>query len=164
MKRGKATNRLLDFYLGIPLLNAFASIRQRGVHPDRPGRIGLLFNPALGDTLLASAATQDIRGIYSEAKLIFFATIANAAAAQLLPGIDAIEILPITRPIESVRILRQSGLDMMLDFTAWQRVTALYTLMSGAPFTAGFERKKQHRHRGYDQTVPHQGDCHELEN
>ena len=164
MKRGKATNRLLDFYLGIPLLNAFASVRRRGVHPDSPGRIGLLFNPALGDTLLASAATQDIRGIYPKAKLILFATSANAAAAQLLPDIDAIEILPITRPFESIRILRQSGLDMMLDFTAWQRVTALYTLMSGAPFTAGFERKKQHRHRGYDQTVPHQGDCHELEN
>jgi len=164
MKRGKATNRLLDFYAGIPVLNLFASIRRRGVHPESPRRIGLLFNPALGDTLLASAVTQDIRGIYPDAKLILFATSANAAAARLLPEIDAIEILPITHPVESIRILRQSNLDMMLDFTAWQRITALYTLMSGARFTAGFERKKQYRHRGYDKTVPHQGDCHELEN
>ena len=164
MKRGNATNRVLDFYLGIPLLNTFASLRRRGVHPENPRRIGLLFNPALGDTLLASAVTQDIRSIYPEARLILFATSANAAAAQLLPGIDAIETLPITRPFESIRILRQSGLDMMLDFTAWQRITAFYTLMSGARFTVGFERKKQHRHRGYDKTAPHRGDCHELEN
>jgi heptosyltransferase III len=164
MKRGKAANRLLDFYLGIPLLNLFASLRRKGVHPDRPGRIGLLFNPALGDTLLASAVTQDIRGIYPEAKVILFATSANSAAAQLLPGIDAIEILPITRPFKSIRILRKSSLDLMLDFTAWQRITAVYTLMSGAQFTAGFARKKQYRHRGYDQTVSHQGDCHEIEN
>ena len=27
MKLGKATNRHLDFYLGIPLLNSFASVR-----------------------------------------------------------------------------------------------------------------------------------------
>ena len=134
------------------------------MHPESPRRIGLLFNPALGDTLLASAVTQDIRGIYPDAKLILFATSANAAAARLLPALDAIEILPITRPLESIRILRQSSLDMMLDFTAWQRITALYTLMSGAPFTAGFERRKQYRHRGYDKTVLHRGDCHELEN
>lgn len=164
MKRGRATNRLIDFYLGIPVLNLFASIRRRGEHPESPRRIGLLFNPALGDTLLASAVTQDIRGIYPDAKLILFATSANAAAARLLPEIDAIEILPITHPVESIRLLRRSSLDMMLDFTAWQRITALYTLMSGARFTAGFERKKQYRHRGYDKTVPHQGDCHELEN
>jgi len=52
----------------------------------------------------------------------------------------------------------------MLDFTAWQRLTAVYSLLSGARFRVGFERRKQHRHRGFDKTVPHLGDCHELEN
>lgn len=52
----------------------------------------------------------------------------------------------------------------MLDFTSWQRLTAIYTLLSGARFTVGFERKKQFRHDGYDRTVIHSGDCHELEN
>lgn len=164
MMRGKASNRWIDFYLGIPVLNFFAAIRRKGQHPKAPERIGLLFNPALGDTLLASAATQDIRVLYPQATLILFATIANSAAARLLPGIDAIEILPITHPIESIRILRRNKLDLLLDFTAWQRITALYTLLSGAQFTAGFQRKKQYRHRGYDHIVPHQGDCHELEN
>ena len=164
MKRGKVTNRLLDFYLGIPILNLLASFRSRGVYPKQPERIGLLFNPALGDTLLASTATQDVRSLFPKAKLILFAGSSNVAAAKLLPEIDEIKSLPISRPIKAIRILRQCDLDLMLDFTAWQRITALYTLLSGARFKVGFERQKQYRHRGYDKTVPHRGDCHELEN
>jgi len=164
MKRGKATNRLLDFYLGIPVLNLLASLRRRGRYPENPDRIGLLFNPAMGDTLLASAAVQDVRSIFPASKLILFAAKTNIAAARLLPAIDTVEMLPIGRPFEAVRVLRRCKLDLMLDFTSWQRVTAFYTMMSGAKFTVGFERKQQLRHRGYDKTVPHQGDCHEVEN
>ena len=164
MQRGRAFNRILDFYLGIPLLTLLAFVRRRGSLPARPGRIGILLNPALGDTLIASAAIQDLRVLYPEATLILFATQLNMAAAKLLPAIDSIEELPITRPIRSVRILRSSKLDLMLDFTAWQRITAIYSLLSGARFKVGFERKRQHRHRGYDKTVPHRGDCHELDN
>jgi len=164
MKRGRATNRLLDFYLGIPVLNLLASFRRRGIRPQNPETIGLLFNPAMGDTLLASAATQDVRTIYPDAKIILFAAKTNIAAARLLPAVDAIEMLPISRPIEALRVLRRHKLDLMLDFTSWQRITAFYTMISGAKFTVGFERKQQFRHRGYDKTVPHRGDCHEVDN
>ena len=164
MKRGKATNRLLDFYLGIPVLNLLASFRRAGVCRKSPERIGLLFNPALGDTLLASAAIQDIRSIFPHAKLILFVANSNLAAAKLLPEVDVIEMLPITRPWQAIPILRRWNLDLMLDFTAWQRITAMYTLLSGARFKVGFEREKQYRHRGYDKTILHRSDCHELEN
>src|ERR1700678_3253050 len=123
MQRGKALNRFLDFYVGIPLLNLLASLKRRGVYPERPGRVGLLFNPALGDTLLASAAIQDVRALFPQAKLILFAASPNLAAAGLLPAIDVIEVLSLTRPLESIRVLRRNNLDLMLDFTAWQRLT-----------------------------------------
>jgi heptosyltransferase I len=164
MQRGKATNRLADVYLGIPALNLLASFRRRRKCLEHPSRIGLLFNPALGDTLLASAATQEIRALFPRAELILFATNTNAAAAELLPAIDRIESLPITHPLAAIRTLRRCALDWMLDFTSWQRITAIYTLLSGARFTVGFERKGQYRQRGYDSTVTHRGDCHELEN
>jgi len=164
MKRGKATNRMLDFYLGIPILNLIASFRRRGRFPHDPRAIGLLLNPALGDTMLASAAVQDVRSVFPSARLILFATPSNAAAARLLPAIDQIEMLPITRPLEALRILKGCELDLLLDFTSWQRITAFYSRMSGAKFTVGFERKGQFRHRGYDATVSHHGDCHEVEN
>jgi ADP-heptose:LPS heptosyltransferase len=124
----------------------------------------LLLNPALGDTLLASAATQEIRFLFPDAKLILFVTSTNATAAALLPAIDRIELLPITRPFAAIRALRRCALDWMLDFTSWQRITATYTLLSGARFTVGFNRKGQHRQRGYDSVVTHRSDCHELEN
>lgn len=164
MKRGSSLNRYLDRYLGIPLLYLLAVFRRRAEYRQPPRRIGILFNPALGDTLLASAPVQEIRILYPDAKLIAFATQANVAAARLIPGIDAIEMLPISRPLRSIHVLRKCDLDMMLDLTAWQRITAIYSLLSGAAFTIGFERAHQHRHWGYDKTVPHRGDCHELEN
>jgi heptosyltransferase III len=164
MQRGKSINRLIDSSIGIPLLNLLASFRCSRIEPEHPRRVGLLFNPALGDTLLGSAATQEIRSTFPDANLILFAAASNAAAARLLPDVDAIEVLPITRPLQSIRMIRRCGLDMMLDFTAWQRITALYTLLSGARFTVGFERRNQYRHRGYDRTVLHRGDCHELQN
>jgi ADP-heptose:LPS heptosyltransferase len=164
MRRGKASNRILDFFLGIPVLNLIACFCRRGALPENPKRIGILLNPALGDTLLASAAIQDIRALFPAATLILFAASPNMAAAKLLPAVDSIEALPLTRPLTAIRILRNHKLDLMLDFTAWQRLTAMYSLLSGAKFKVGFERDKQHRHRAYDSTVPHRGDCHEIEN
>jgi len=164
MQRGKVTNRLLDFFLGIPVLNVLASFRRRKTYPEHPRRIGLLFNPALGDTLLASAASQELRALFPSAELILFATNTNMASAKLLPAIDTIEMLPIAHPYAAIKTIRRCALDLMLDFTSWQRITALYTLLSGARFTVGFERTGQHRHRGYDRTIIHHSDCHELEN
>jgi len=164
MQRGKALNRYIDYYLGIPLLNILATFKVRQTYPENPKLVGLLFNPALGDTLLASAATQDIRSLFPTAKLILFAATSNVAAARLLPGIDEIDVLPITRPYDAIKKLRQSKLDLMLDFTSWQRITALYSLMSRAKYTVGFDRKGQFRRRAYDRTVPHLGNCHELDN
>jgi heptosyltransferase III len=164
MKRGSALNRLLDYYFGIPLLKCLAWCHKRSIYCDRPDRIGILFSPALGDTLLASAAIQEVRTLYPDARLIAFVTQANASAASLIAGLDALEMLRITQPIRSIRMMRKCNLDLLFDFTAWQRLTAIYTLLSGAAYKVGFERVHQHRHCGYDMTVEHRGDCHELEN
>jgi len=164
LKRGKVSNRLLDRYLGIPVLNFLACFKRQREFPRNPGRIGILLNPAMGDTILGSAAVQDIRATFPQSRLVLFAAKSNWAAARMLPGIDEIELLPITQPMKAVRLLRRHRLDLMLDFTSWQRTTALYTLLSGASFKVGFRRKKQYRHRGYDASVPHFGDCHELAN
>lgn len=164
MKRGKATNRLLDYYLGIPVLNVLACFRRKRHMPAHIKGIGILVNPALGDTLLSSAVVQDVHALYPTASITLFCASSNYAAAALLPHVDKLEIIPITRPWNAIRTLRKTRLDILLDFTSWQRLTAFYALMSGARFTLGFKRKKQHRHRGYDATVDHRSTNHELEN
>ena len=60
--------------------------------------------------------------------------------------------------------MREEKLDVLIDFSSWQRLTAFYAMMSGARFTAGFRTAGQYRHRGYDRVVEHRNDRHELEN
>ncbi len=164
MKRGKPTNRLLDRYIGIPVLNLLTLFHHRRKRPETVNRIGVLVNPALGDTMLASAAVRDLREQFPRAKLIFFAARSNVAVARMMPEIDVLEVIPLTRPWKAIRQMREAGLDLLVDFTSWQRLTAMISYFSGARFRVGFERAAQHRHRGYDVAVPHLGSCHELEN
>lgn len=167
MQRGKIKNRLLDYWLGIPLLNLLAILMRAGRQRSWPKgiqRIGLICSPALGDTLLFSAVAQDIQSQYPDVELIHFCMKQNLAAAQLIPWSARRVILDLTKPFECIRQMRSERLDVLLDFTSWQRLTAFYTLMSGSRFTAGFRSAGQHRGRGYDLAIEHRSDRHEVDN
>ena len=164
MRRGSTANRVLDFYIGIPLLNVLALFLRRDVYPEAIHRVGIMTNPALGDTLIASGPIQDVREAFPSQELILFATPSNVTAANVVPGIDRIELISLTRPLQAIHRLRSAQIDLMLDFTAWQRLTALLTLFSGAKYTLGFCTAGQHRHRGYSLSVAHRSDQHELAN
>jgi heptosyltransferase III len=170
MRRGSKVNRLMDFWLGIPLLNILAIAivaGRRRTWPERVKKVGVLCSPALGDTLLFSAALQDIRahfpGTNSESvQIVHFCMNQNIAAAELIPGADRRVLVNLTKVGETIRRFRAERLDVMLDFSSWQRLTAFYSMMAGARFTAGFRTKGQHRGRGYDLTVEHRNDRHEV--
>lgn len=122
-------------------------------------------SPALGDTLLFSAVLQDLRRHFGQqVEIVHFCMKPNLAAAELIPGADRRIVIELTNPPATIRAMRAEHLDAMLDFSSWQRLTAFYTLMSGAKFTAGFTTAGQHRGRGYDLQVEHRNDCHEVEN
>jgi heptosyltransferase I len=88
----------------------------------------------------------------------------NLAAAELIPCSARRVVISLTSPKESIRQIRREHLDVLLDFTSWQRLTAFYALMSGSRFTAGFRTAGQHRSRGYDVVVDHRSDRHEVDN
>lgn len=157
----------MDYWLGIPLLNLFAicmKTRGRRVWPTEIRRVGLMCSPALGDTLLFSAVEQDVRASFPRAELIHFCMKQNFAAAELLPWADRRVTISLTKPAESIRRMRSEQLDVLLDFTSWQRLTAFYSLMARAKFTVGFETPGQSRGRGYDVRVEHRSDRHEVDN
>lgn len=164
MRRGRKTNRLLDYWVGIPLLNALATFHIRRVWPERVERIGVMCSPALGDTLLFSAVAVDLRRAFPQAELVHFCMRQNLAAAELIPGIDRRVVLDLTKPAQGIANIRVEHLDVLLDFSSWQRLTAFYTMMSGARFTAGFGSTGQRRGRGFDLTVEHRADRHEVDN
>ena len=164
MQRGKPRNRLADYWLGTPLLNLLASLHRRRVPPRRIEHLGVMCSPALGDTLLFSAALQDVRAAFPDVRITHVCMRQNLAAAEIIPGADRRLEINLTRPLETIQLMRAERFDALLDFTSWQRLTALFTLMSGARYTAGFESPGQHRSRGYDRTVPHREDRHEVQN
>lgn len=164
MKRGSQKNRFVDFYIGIPFLALASMARKKNDWPSHVRRIGLLPNPALGDTLLCSGPIFDVREAFPSAEIVLFATAANTAAAKLLPGINEIRPISVTNPLDAIRRVRHSGLDLFLDFTSWQRVTAFIATLSGARFVVGYSTPGQFRHYGYDRAATHRRDRHELEN
>ena len=164
MRRGSTKNRLLDFWGGTPLLNLLAAMRRRRSAPADPRRIGVMCSPALGDTLLFSAVLQDLRSAFPSAHIVHLCFRQNLIAAEILPGADERVLLHLTSPYQTIRALRAQALDALLDFTSWQRLTAFFTLLSGARYTAGFRTAGQYRDRGYDRAVEHSADLHEVDN
>jgi ADP-heptose:LPS heptosyltransferase len=164
MQRGRKSNRILDYWIGIPLLNVLATFHRSRRAPAQILKIGVMCSPALGDTLLFSAALQDLRSAYPQAQITHICTRQNLAAAEIIPGADERLLIDLKKPWPSVVSLRSKHFDVLLDFTSWQRLTAFYTLMAGAKYTVGFRTPGQNRSRGYDRTVEHRSDCHEVVN
>ena len=164
MQRGRPLNRILDYWVGTPLLNLLATFRRRRQPPRNVTHVGLLCSPALGDTLLFSAALQDVRLAYPDARLTHICTGQNLAAAEVIAGADDRLLIDLTRPLATLRLLRAQAFDVLLDFTSWQRLTAFYTMLAGSSYTVGFQTAGQHRSRAYDRTVLHRNDRHELAN
>jgi len=166
MRRGSKRNRILDYWVGIPLLNLLSMFRVRRRRlPENIRRVGVMCSPALGDTLLFSGALRDLRRHFgNQVEIVHFCMRSNLAAAEIIPGAGRRVVIDLIDPVATVKLIRAEGLDAMFDFSSWQRLTAFYSMMSGANFTAGFTTAGQYRGRGYDLPVEHRDDRHEVEN
>jgi heptosyltransferase III len=161
--RGDRRLRVLDATLGVGLLTAVGTLRRRRARPDDVRRIGLMKSTGIGDMILLSGVVKDVAAAFPEADTILFAGDDNRDVAQLVEGVEVVA-LPMGEPWEAVRRLRARRLDVLADFGQWTRVEALCALLSRARYTIGFETPGQRRHYGFDETVRHAGDVHELEN
>jgi len=146
------------------MLNFLATFRHHRHIPSEFNRIGVICSPALGDTLLFSGPLQDLRAAQPAAHIIHICMKQNLAAAEIIPGADERLLIDLTSPFDTIQKLRTQRLDILLDFSSWQRLTAFYTMLSDAIFTLGFRTPGQHRDRGYDLVVDHTRNRHELEN
>jgi ADP-heptose:LPS heptosyltransferase len=162
--RGSSRARLLDRYLGIPLVFLAGNCRRKRSIPARPGRIGLLNTAAVGDTVLMSGPLADLRAAYPNAEIVFLSGPSNYEAACLLQGADIVIKLPVFSPLAAIKTVRELKIDLLLDFGPWSRLNAIIAICSGAECIAGFRTSAQGRHFGYDLVVEHSGDAHELEN
>jgi heptosyltransferase-3 len=165
MKRGKVANRLLDRYVGIAALGALSIVNRRRMRPAVFRTIGILASPTVGDTLLTSGAVLGVRRAFPSSRITYFCALGGSrAAVKLIPGIDAIQPIEITKPFHTIQIIRKCKLDLIIDFSQWQRTTALFSGLSGARYRLGFRSNGQFRHWLYDEAVQHSRDCHEIDN
>lgn len=162
-ERGNPRLRLLDRYLGIPVVAAGGLLRRRRPVPRDPQRIGVLNSTTIGDTVLLSAVLRDLAAAFPSAEVILFAGPGNSSIARLIEGIT-VEPIRLTDPRGAIRAVRATKPDVVLDFDQWPRIEAVYCLFSGARFRAGFRSAGQHRHYAYDASVEHSAESHELDN
>lgn len=162
--RGNPILHFADRYVGIPAVVCLGHLRRKGTVPPNIGTIGLLKTGAIGDTVLLSAVIADLRCTFPHAKLIFFCNEVNFEIAGMLDSVDRIIKLPFRNLVAGMAAVRSISVDVMLDFGQWSRLEALFTLFSKTCFKIGFRSLGQHRHAGYDLTVEHSSEVHELEN
>lgn len=162
--RGNNTGlRRLDEAIGPAILRVLGALRRRRDAPRAPRRIGIMKTVGIGDMVLATAIVRDIRTAYPDAALVILTGPDNASVARLVGDVEVV-CLPTAKPWLSLPLIRAQRLDAMLDLGQWTRLEAVYTALSGANWTAGFETGVYRRHYAYDATVEHAADLPELEN
>lgn len=165
MERNNQFLKKLDFWVGIPLLYCLSKFNRRlASKPEKINTIGIFAFAAIGDSILSSCLLPALRERYPQAKIIIFASSANAAIYQVLSRYDELAVLPVTKPLTVLRLLRSISLDVLIDTSQWPKLSALYSLFINAQFKIGFKTPGQYRHFGYDAVVDHLNTVHELEN
>ena len=166
-ERGNSVLKLLDRYVGIPIVCVLGLFKFRRLSGDErgPKRIGLLQTAAIGDTVLSSAIVANLKHAFPAAQLTFFTGSSNYEIACLIPHIDKVVKLPVARPLGAIRSIRQAGtFDLWIDFGPWPRLNAIWTFFARAGLTVGFKTIGQYRHAVYDRVAHHSEVTHELEN
>jgi heptosyltransferase-3 len=161
--RGNGRLRTLDRTAGVALVAAAGRLKRRRPRPEEIRRIGILKSTGIGDMILLSGVARDVVAAFPNATVFVIAGDDNAEVAGLIEGIEVVTVR-IGEPLAAVRRVRALSLDVLLDFGQWTRVEAIYSFLSGARFTVGFDTPGQRRHYCYDAAVPHSGDVHEVEN
>ncbi|MBO4300143.1 MAG: glycosyltransferase family 9 protein [Desulfovibrio sp.] len=163
-ERGNSWQRQLDYWAGIPLACVSAALRRRSVTVPEVKRLGFLCLGAIGDVLLLSSLVTALRQRLPYAHLAILTSRANAAAAQLVPGIDNNATFGVREIPSMISWLRSQQFDVLVDSTQWARLGAILSNLSGAKVTVGFATPGQHRSLGYTYRVVHRNDRHEVEN
>lgn len=166
MERGNPYLKVVDRYVGIPLVWLLGKLRPHRQHrPAVIRRIAIIKGAAIGDTVLLSAIVQDIRANLPGVELVFFCGKTCFETAKLIPGISQVVLMPTTQPFQTIRMLRQAGrFDLVIDAGPWTRLEAIFSYFTKGDYRIGFRSIGQYRHYAFDQPVEHSDKQHELEN
>lgn len=164
MERNTGILKMLDRFIGSPLLVLIGALRKKRNLPTEINAIGIFAFAAIGDSILSSGMLPALSKRFPGAKTIIFCSKANAAIYPLIEGFDQLVILPITSPLKTLKVIRQHPLDIVVDTSQWFRLGAIYAWLAKSRWSVGFSTPGQGRHYAYDERVAHSNQVHELEN
>lgn len=166
-ERNNKVMKLLDRYIGCPLLFFLGKLRVKASYPtiNESPRIMVLKTAAIGDTILMDAVIKEIKSQYPRSEITFVCSKSNLAMVKMLKGIDRVFLFRMNNPLSSLQQVRSLGMfDFVLDFAPWARINGLISWIVLAKFKVGFRRRNMYRHYIYDVAVEHRDDLHEIDN
>lgn len=149
----------------------FGRRRERLAGPARNVRRILFVKPAeMGSTILTYPALRRARELWPAAEIYFLVFSETRAAVDFLPEVSAANVFEIRSDtfrhfladsLRRLAALRRLELDVAIDLEFFSRGAALLTALSGARYTAGFERyTMEGLAKGKLLTHPVQYNCH----
>lgn len=176
-ERGNTFLRLLDRYIGIPLvffLSLFRKKKDFERSPSSPKSIALLKMSGIGDSVLTLPFIQKLQSTYQNIEITVVCGTNNRVVYQNLLDkkyVANVICLDLGRFLydwaylkKKIKELRTSRYDYCIDFDAWSRVSALLSFLINGDYNVGFRTEGQHRHTLFDHYEIHQDTKHEFDN
>jgi len=162
--RGKKAFKLLDKYLGVPILFVLNLFSKKKQLPKTIEKIGILTVPAIGDIILLNGFLRDIKIFKHDVKIILFVTAEVREIAEIMGSYDEIVSIELFKPLRAIKKLRSYPVDVFIDTAQWTRINAIFTFFSKSKYKIGFKTKGQYKHFIFDFAAEHSNLTHELYN
>jgi ADP-heptose:LPS heptosyltransferase len=146
--------RKIDFWMGVPAcwVLTMADFLLRPFNrkaPTSPQKFLFMELSEMGSAILAYPTMQALKKRYPEAELFFLIFEKNRASVDILKAIPPENVLVISEKslsslladvLKVIRKMRREKIDCVFDLELFARVTALLTVLSGAPIRVGFHK------------------------
>lgn len=172
MKR-RAIFRVFDKYIGIPviILLAILTKRKRRLPIENIKKILIIKLAAIGDSILLIPTLRTLKKTFPKAEITFICSQINISVIKKIPYVDRIIDCNVHSFLRNpllffkfITELRKEKYELVIDVGQWERINAIFTMLSRADYTIGFKTEGQLKHFGYDSIVDHSRTKHELEN
>ena len=165
--------RILDTYLGIPLLSVLRCVRRpsRAVSPEpvprECRRILLVKFWGIGNIFMMLPSAAGLRAAYPSAAIDLLTLQGNRDAAEVtqsFASIYTIDTRNIVRfavtTLRAVKELRRNAYACIVDFEQFAKFSAILCALIGKRTTIGFDTAGKHRHYLYSSSVVYDNSIH----
>lgn len=163
-RRGKKNLKLIDRYIGIPILILLGLLKRKKELPKNIATLGMLSVPAIGDIILLNALLRDIKDFNNEIRIILFVAKEFKEIAEITGSYDELVEIEVYKPLKAIWILRQHPVDVLIDASQWLKLNAILVFFSKSKYKIGFNTKRQYKHFIFDYAPEHSDQIHELYN